>query len=78
MLKKFDWVIVGLGAVAAGTGAQLIFEHIDKTEDDKKSRFFKKVGVYCGCAALGGLMASTLEAGNFAQDFKGVNTLVKF
>lgn len=72
MLKKFDWVIIGLGAVAVGTGAQLIFEHIDKTEDDKTSRFFKKVGVYCGCAALGALTASTLEAGNLAESmFKG-------
>ena len=70
MLKKFDWVIIGLGAVAAGTGAQLIFEHIDKTEGDKASRTFKKIGVYCGCAAFGGLMASVLEAGNLAEDLR--------
>lgn len=77
MFKKIDLLYLGAGILAISTGAQLIADHIDRTETSKSVRVLEKVGLGCGCFAAAGLLADIIVSGNLARDFNAGNILLK-
>lgn len=77
MNKTLNLVVITAGAFGVGTLAILVTEHIDKTEDSKGMRIFKKVGVYALALVAGGLLADITMSGNLSRDMYNGNMKFK-
>ena len=73
MGKKVDLLYFTAGAIGVGTLLQMVNEHIDKTEDSKRMRIVKKVGLGMCAFAVGVSMAYNAMAGNLAADMYAGN-----
>ena len=68
MIKKSDWLGLTAAIIGVAVMGEMINEHIDKTEDSKKWRIFKKVGLGALAFAIGGILVDISMAGNLARD----------
>ena len=63
-MKTEDTILYAAGVLGTATLLQMVWEHVDETEESKGWRIIKKVGLCAASFAIGGLMVRILDADN--------------